>query len=187
MRVCERMRTDRQGEDELLRLCRMGDRAACGELVRIYRDRVVNLAYGMLRNRADAEDAAQEAFVRAFTRLSEFRGESAFFSWLYRIVINVCGESMRRRSRTEVQLDPEMHDDSGGESERADDRIHVNSVLSGLPEHLRTILVLREIDDLSYEEIAGILSIPVGTVRSRLSAAREAFRRAYEELMGDEL
>ena len=177
--------TSRERDAALLDRWRAGGMEACTELLRIYRDRAVNLAYGVLRNRADAEDAAQQAFIRVFTTLSDFRGESAFFSWLYRIVISISIDMTRKASTTEVAFEPELHgntDCCGNER-----RLEVDAALNSLPVHLRSILVLREIDELSYEEIAEILGIPVGTVRSRLSSAREAFRRKYKEMLDDEV
>lgn len=176
----------RDGEAALLARCREGIRDAYAELLRLYRDKAVNLAYGLLQSRADAEDVAQEAFIRAFRHLSDFRGESAFSSWLYRIVVNVSMEILRKPSRKEIICDDSPSvEDRGFDS--LEDRMGIEQILALMPIHLRTVLVLREIDQLSYDEIGHILGIPVGTVRSRLSAARELFRRKYKELMKDEM
>lgn len=170
----------------LVERCRAGDESAFSELLHLYRDKAVNLAYGVLGSAEDAQDAAQRAFILVFMRLSDFRGESAFFSWLYRIVINESINMSRGRPRTEVQYDAEIHD---REDPRCNPncREEVHIALRALPVHLRSVLVLREVDQLSYEEIAEVLRIPVGTVRSRLSSARSAFRRKYKELIRDEM
>ncbi len=182
--LSERRGVDKGHENALLQRCRAGDAGAYAELLCLYRGKAVNLAYGILGNPADAEDAAQEAFIRVFKNLRNFRGEAAFFSWLYRIVVNVSIEMLRRPSRREVPCGTQLHTRTDAETEETECGVNVRSVLTALPVHLRAILVLREADELSYAEIAGILDIPVGTVRSRLSAAREAFRRKYREMVG---
>lgn len=176
----------RESDAVLLAKCREGDQNACAELLRLYRDKAMNIAYGLLQSRADAEDAAQEAFIRAFRFLQDFKGESAFSSWLYRIVVNVSMEILRKPSKKELACE----DVSCGEDQdfsNVEKRMHIDQLLGTMPIHLRTALVLREVDQLNYDEIAAILGIPIGTVRSRLSAAREMFRRKYKELMKDEV
>ncbi len=166
---------------------RSGERAAFNLLLERHRERVLNLAFSLLGSRADAEDAAQEAFVRAYESLPRFRGESAFGTWLYRITVNVCLARLR-------QMRPRACQEEDGESQvleacdksdlaRAfEARTQVQQALSSLSPVLRAVLVLREMQGLSYQEIAMILSIPIGTVRSRLNEARRLFRAAWEQM-----
>lgn len=147
-------------------------------LLRRYRNPIVNLAYQMLGDRDEAEDVAQETFVQAFLHLHRFRGQSGLFTWLYRIAINVC--RMRLRKRRPLPLSDVQHPDDTGFDERAWVlKQQVDEVLRQLPEPLREVLILREIHEMSYEEIALVLRIPVGTVRSRLFTARQRFAELW--------
>jgi RNA polymerase sigma-70 factor (ECF subfamily) len=168
-------------ERELLCGCREGDESAFRELRRRHRSRAVYLAAQILRNRTEAEDVAQEAFLQVFRSIRKFRGDASFSSWLYRIVVNLCMDRRRRRSAVAtVPLDEEQ--DETPAAERWEVRLQVEALLARLSEELRITLLLREVVGLSYEEIARELRIPVGTVRSRLSAAREQFRRLWERM-----
>jgi RNA polymerase sigma-70 factor (ECF subfamily) len=122
----------------------------------------------------------QEAFLRVFRSIRKFRGDAGFYSWLYRIVVNLCRDRRRRAA-----AHPTMPLDEARAADRAADwggtRLHVAALLGRLSEELRVTLLLREMAGLSYAEIAEELEIPAGTVRSRLSAAREQFRRLWEE------
>lgn len=147
-----------------------------------HRERVLNLAWQMLGSRDDAEDAAQEAFTLAFRSLNLFRGDSRFGTWVYRIAINVC-LGRKRATKSCESLDDYESDGFASDhdaAKRAEKRIHVARTLDALSPPLRAVLVLREIHELSYEEIARILSVPVGTVRSRLSEARRKFIALWE-------
>jgi RNA polymerase sigma-70 factor (ECF subfamily) len=124
---------------------------------------------------------AQEAFLHVFRSIRKFRGQASFSSWLYRIVVNLCMDRRRRvPARMTVPLDEEQ--DAGPGVERWETRLQVDALLARLSEELRITLLLREVGGLSYEEIARELRIPVGTVRSRLSAAREQFRRLWDRM-----
>ncbi len=156
--------------------------------LRRYRDRVVNLAYHLLRSREDAEDTAQEAFTQAFSAINSFRGESQFWTWLYRITVNLCLHRRRRAKPCESldeqeQNDAEEHTDAGAQ---AVTKLMVERTLDQLSAPLRVVLILRETHDLNYEEIAAVLNIPVGTVRSRLSAARLKFRQLWQDAENEE-
>lgn len=161
---------------------RTGDEAACGFLLGRYRERAIRLASHVLGRPAEAEDAAQEAFIRAFRHIRSYRGESRFYTWLYHIVVRVCIEKQRRaRWKAETPLEDgwALHclvDKSG----QSDTRILVETLMKELSPPMRATLVLRELDGLEYEEIAEVLGVPVGTVRSRLNSARSQFRRLYE-------
>jgi RNA polymerase sigma-70 factor, ECF subfamily len=168
-------------ERELVRLCQQGDESAFRELLLRHRSRAVYLAAQILRDRTEAEDVAQEAFLQVFRSIRKFRGDASFSSWLYRIVVNLCLDRSRRVSaRTTVPLDEDQ--DEGPVVERWEMRLQVEALLARLSDELRITLLLREVGGLSYEEIARELRIPVGTVRSRLSAAREQFRRLWERM-----
>lgn len=150
------------------------------QLLRRYRTPIVNLAYQMIGDRDEAEDVAQETFVQAFLHLKRFRGQSGIFTWLYRIAVNAC--RMRLRKRRALPLS-EVPPTAG---EGFDERTwllkqQVDEVLRQMPEPLREVLILREMHELSYEEIAQVLQIPVGTVRSRLFTARQRFAQIWKE------
>jgi RNA polymerase sigma-70 factor, ECF subfamily len=172
----------------LVRCAQSGETRAFDRLVVKYRARVVELAMRYTRNRADAEDATQEALVRAFGGLRHFRGESAFYTWLYRIASNCAKNLLKARARDLLNSTIDVPEDDSAthpqtrlqeletpeELTRADDiRGVVNVTLERLSEQHRAVITLREIDGLSYKEIASTLSIPVGTVRSRVFRARD--------------
>ncbi len=166
----------------LIARCQAGEREAFGVLLNRYRDRVVNLAYQLLRQRDDAEDVSQEAFIQAFTALDSFRGEAQWFTWLYRITLNLCAHRKRRSKDSALDVR------AASVSERTESadvegqvltKLMVERALDKLSEPLHVVLILREMHDLSYEEIAEVLNVPVGTVRSRLNEARQKFREVF--------
>lgn len=176
-------------EREWVRRCRQGDEAAFRELLRRYRGRALFLAAQILRDRTEAEDVVQEAFLRVFRSIRKFRGDASFYSWLYRIVVNLCMDRGRCvPSRRTVALDPDQDvSDAAASRERfepesVETRLQVHALLDQLGDELRVTLLLREVAGLSYAEIAEQLGVPIGTVRSRLSAAREQFRRLWERM-----
>lgn len=172
--------SDRQDERTWLDRCAEGDEQAIRWVLHRYRDRVVRLAAHVLHNPKEAEDIAQEAFVKAFRQIAQFRGESGFYAWLYRIVINLCLDRMRRKCMTaEMSLDESTLPTLAAFSPDLDKRLAVSQVLDSLSPPMRAALVLREVEGLEYTEIADVLGIPVGTVRSRLNTAREQFRRRW--------
>ena len=162
---------------QILARCRAGEREAFGILLHRYRDRIVSLAFHLLRHRDDAEDVAQETFTKAFTSIHTFRDESQLFTWLYRIAVNLC---LHRRRRAKVwETYDETHDTQRTDVEaQATAKMLLAQVLDTLSEPLRVALILHEAHDLSYEEIAAVLNIPIGTVASRtrrLSACHTAW------------
>jgi RNA polymerase sigma-70 factor (ECF subfamily) len=183
--------TGEQSDLALVERVQRGDRAAFDVLVLRYQHKVLKLIMRYVRDAAEAEDIAQEAFIKAYRALPNFRGDSAFYTWLYRIAINTAKNALvsskRRPVDYELDLqDPEQYDLHARlkESETPEgllltDEIRetVNAAIADLPEDLRTAIVLREIDGLSYEEIAAAMDCPVGTVRSRIFRAREAIDR----------
>jgi RNA polymerase sigma-70 factor (ECF subfamily) len=171
---------ERQEERAWLDRCAQGDERAIRWVLHRYRDRVVRLAAHVLHNPREAEDVAQEAFVKAFRQISQFRGESGFYAWLYRIVINLCLDRMRRKCATsEMSLDEGILPSVAATTPDMEKRLAVEQVLNSLSPPMRAALVLREVEGLEYAEIAIVLNIPVGTVRSRLNTAREQFRRRW--------
>jgi RNA polymerase sigma-70 factor (ECF subfamily) len=169
-----------------------GERNAYDLLVLKYQHKVVKLVMRYLRDPAEAEDVAQEAFIKAYRALPQFRGDSAFYTWLYRIAITTAKNALAARDRNPVSYELDLHgnDESPDLVGRLKDpetpeglalteeiRNTVNAAIGALPEDLRTAIVLRELEGLSYEEIAVAMDCPVGTVRSRIFRAREAIDR----------
>lgn len=189
------------GADEsdlsLVRRVQRGDKGAFDLLVLKYQHKVVKLVMRYVRIPAEAEDIAQEAFIKAYRALPQFRGDSAFYTWLYRIAINTAKNAVAARDRSPIEYDLDLQD--GESSWEVQGRLRdpdtpeglvlteeirqtVNSAIEQLPEDLRTAIVLRELDGLSYEEIATTMDCPVGTVRSRIFRAREAIDRRLREV-----
>jgi RNA polymerase sigma-70 factor, ECF subfamily len=177
------------GDLSLVRRVQAGERAAYDLLVLKYQHKVVKLVMRYTRNPADAEDVAQEAFIKAYRALPQFRGDSAFYTWLYRIAINTAKNMLVSRGRAPLSLplDGSDDDDSPNLLNKLRDpdtpeglaltdeiRATVNAAIDALPEDLRTAIVLRELEGLSYEEISAAMDCPIGTVRSRIFRAREA-------------
>jgi RNA polymerase sigma-70 factor (ECF subfamily) len=164
-------------ELELIHRSQAGDTEAFGELVTKYRSKLFTMACAMVGNENDAWDLAQEGFLKAWQSIHRFQGRSSFYTWLYRITINVTTDSLRRQSRrSEVELDdaiPSFLPGPGVNFERAEIREQVYAALAQLtPEH-RAVIVLKEIEDLYYHEIAEILNLSIGTVMSRLFYGRK--------------
>ena len=150
-----------------------GDESAYEPLVTENQTKVYRLALRILKNEADAEDAAQEAFLKAYTSLADFRGDSRFSVWLYRLTNNICIDMLRKNKRA-VIVSLQTEDDDGEETEIAiPDERYSPERLAALPDDCREILALRESAGLSYDEIAAALSLEVGTVKSRLNRARK--------------
>lgn len=171
-----------------------GHREAFGDLVVRYQDRLFASMLGVTGSSEEAEDVVQEAFVRAFLKLDTFRSNSQFFTWLYRIAFNVAlSRHRKRRSRVSLDqgedgmlLEPVDGGDLPDEPMLRRERIElVREALSQLSEDHRAVLVLRELEDSSYEQIAEILEISIGTVRSRISRARAQLKLALETLQDD--
>ncbi len=156
---------------------REGDMDACDELVTRYRARAVRLARSFVRDRELAEDMAQEAFVKTFLSLGRLKRAESFFSFLARTTVRLCIDHSRKSSSTEIPRSIE----SPPPDDRmcVEDVMYVHCVLEKLSWKLRQVIVLRDVNELDYWTIATILKVPVGTVRSRLSAARAAFRSLY--------
>ena len=180
---------DREIDQQLVERAQRGDKQAFDLLVIKYQRRLVRLLSQFIRDSAEVEDIAQETFIKAYKSLSSFRGDSAFYTWLYRIGINAAKNFLvaqkRRASNTSNSFDIEdaenfeegsqLRELATPESELISKQIAqtVNQALNELPEELRTAITLREIEGLSYEEIASVMNCPTGTIRSRIFRARE--------------
>lgn len=172
-----------------------GDKGAFDLLVIKYQQKIMSLISRYVHDSDEVQDVAQEAFIKAYRALPGFRGDSAFYTWLYRIAINTAKNHLVSRSRrppgSDVELEDAEYMDAGEalrdrESPEAalygeELRSTVNDALSALPDDLRTAVTLREFDGLSYEEIAEVMECPVGTVRSRIFRAREAIDKSVQQ------
>ena len=174
-----------------------GDATAYRGLVEKYQDRVYHVIYGMVRNQEDAKDLTQETFVKAYRNLGSFRKDSRFYTWTYRIAMNVAIDFLRRRKRSPISsFEDEVaaRDEDGGIAEihrsespskalqRKQLYTHIMDEIEKLPENQRQVVLLREVEGLSYREIAGILDIAEGTVMSRLFYARKKLQAALAHL-----
>jgi RNA polymerase sigma-70 factor (ECF subfamily) len=182
----------------LVRRVQRGDKGAFDVLVLKYQHKLVKLVMRYVRNPSEAEDIAQEAFIKAYRALPQFRGDSAFYTWLYRIAINTAKNAVVSRDRSPIEYNIDRNDateesyDMQGRMKDSEtpeglvltDEIRrtVNAAIDALPEDLRTAIVLRELEGLSYEEIAAAMDCPVGTVRSRIFRAREAIDRRLRDV-----
>ncbi len=189
---------EREVDWVLVERVQSGDQAAFGLLVSKYQRRLLRLVMRLVRDHAEAEDVTQEAFIKAYRALPGFRGESAFYTWLYRIGINTAKNWLvahRRRMPTlsDVTSDTAADFDDGGLLRDDATPEHllmskqigetVNAAMDALPEDLRTAIAMREIEGLSYEEIAQVMDCPIGTVRSRIFRAREAIATRLRPLL----
>jgi RNA polymerase sigma-70 factor (ECF subfamily) len=183
-------------ERALIERCRAGDVEAFEPLVEKYRQRVWRLAYQVLRDREEAWDCAQDAFVRAFQSLGSFRGQSAFYTWLFRIAMNVATDRLRSRGAQarafgtqpipaeeweRTAPDPEARPDQAALG--AEQRERISQALDTLPPNARAIIMLSDVEGLSYREIASVLNCPIGTVMSRLHNARKRLRSALGPML----
>ncbi len=190
---------DREIDQQLVERAQRGDKKAFDLLVNKYQRKLARLLSRFIRDSAEIEDVTQEAFVKAYRALPSFRGDSAFYTWLYRIGINTAKNylvAMGRRAPTATEFNSEeaetfddadhLRDVNTPEAELMSKQIAqtVNSALEDLPEELRTAITLREIEGLSYEDIATIMNCPIGTVRSRIFRAREAIAEKLRPLLG---
>jgi RNA polymerase sigma-70 factor (ECF subfamily) len=192
---------DREVDQQLVERAQRGDKRAFELLVLKYQRKLGRLLSRLVRDPGEVEDVTQEAFIKAYRALPSFRGDSAFYTWLYRIGINTAKNylvAMGRRAPTSTGFDNEEAENFEDAEQLRDastpeDELHgkqvanaVNKALDALPEDLRTAITLREIEGLSYEEIANVMNCPIGTVRSRIFRAREAIAAELRPLLGTE-
>jgi RNA polymerase sigma-70 factor (ECF subfamily) len=191
--------TSEVSDAKLVEQVQRGDTSAFDLLVRKYQHRVLKLVSRFVNDQAEAEDVAQEAFIKAYRALPSFRGESAFYTWLYRIATNTAKNALVSNRRRPIDFNLDLQDPEQYERQarlRETDtpeglllteeiRQTVQAAMAELPEDLRTAIMLRELDGLSYEEIAERMSCPVGTVRSRIFRAREAIDKKLKPLLDE--
>jgi RNA polymerase sigma-70 factor (ECF subfamily) len=191
--------SDRDIDRELVARAQRGDKRAFELLVEKYQRKLGRLLSRFIRDPSEVEDVTQEAFIKAYRALPAFRGDSAFYTWLYRIGINTAKNylmAMGRRAPTSTEVEAEeaegyeegeqLRDINTPESVLLSNEIAqtVNSTIEQLPEELRTAIQLREIEGMSYEDIARVMDCPIGTVRSRIFRAREAIAEQLRPLLG---
>ena len=189
--------TQDENDQQLVQRVQAGDQSAFNLLVLKYQHRVLKLVGRFVSDAAEAQDVAQEAFLKAYRALGSFRGESAFYTWLYRIAINTAKNALVAQRRRPVDFDLDLQDPEQFERQARlkevdtpegvllteEIREVVERAMEQLPEDLRTAIVLRELEGLSYEEIAEAMDCPVGTVRSRIFRAREAIDKKLKPLL----
>lgn len=191
-------------EQLLLERSKAGDIAAFEKLIEVYQKKIYNLAYRMICNHDDAADIAQEALIRIFKSIANFKEQSSFSTWVYRITTNVCLDEIRKKkNRRVLSLDEEIRVDDGEMQrqimsddplpdevvEREELRSIVNGAIDSLSEEQRLVITLRDIQGLSYDEIAEVLDCPSGTVKSRINRARQALKNVLmtkRELLNEE-
>ncbi len=188
---------DESGDWDLVQRVQGGDKAAFDVLVLKYQHKIVNLVMRYVQDPVESLDVAQEAFIKAYRALPSFRGDSAFYTWLYRIAINTAKNYLVARKRRPLDYDLDLQDPQQYDMDsRLSDaetpeghvlgeeiRLGVSDAIEGLPKDLRTAIVLREIEGMSYEEIAREMDCPVGTVRSRIFRARDAIDKLLRPLL----
>ncbi len=190
---------DREVDQQLVERAQRGDKQAFELLVAKYQRKLARLLSRFIRDPAEVQDVAQEAFIKAYRALPSFRGDSAFYTWLYRIGINTAKNylvALGRRAPTTTEFDSEeaenfddgdqLRDVNTPEAELMSKQIAstVNQTMEELPEELRTAITLREIEGMSYEDIASAMNCPIGTVRSRIFRARETIATRLRPLLG---
>lgn len=190
--------SDREIDQRLVEQVQRGDKRAFELLVAKYQRKIFRLLSRLIRDQGEIEDVAQEAFIKAYRALPNFRGESAFYTWLYRIAINTAknflvaqGRRAPTSTETEIEDAERLEDASQLRDVATPDSLllskqvgaAVNRAIDKLPEDLRTAIVLRELEGLSYEEIAESMNCPIGTVRSRIFRAREAIANELRPLL----
>lgn len=191
--------SEREVDQELVERVQNGDKSAFDVLVGKYQHKIISLVTRYVNDHAEAMDVAQEAFIKAYRAIDRFRGDSAFYTWLYRIAINTAKNHLVAQSRRPPQTDvdaqdaEQFHVDSRlkgrdtpeHELLRAEIEQTIHQAISDLPDDLRVAITLREFDGMSYEDIAKTMDCPIGTVRSRIFRAREAIDTRLRPLLDD--
>jgi len=191
--------SDRETDQLLVERVQAGDKRAFDLLVGKYQHKIISLVSRYVSDHSDALDIAQEAFIKAYRAIPRFRGESAFYTWMYRIAINTAKNYLVSQSRRppssdidaqdaeQFQVDTRLKDRGSPEHELLTEEIErtIHEAIAELPEDLRAAITLREMDGMSYEEIATTMDCPIGTVRSRIFRAREAIDKRLRPLISD--
>jgi RNA polymerase sigma-70 factor (ECF subfamily) len=190
--------TSAESDQELVERAKNGDLKAFDLLVLKYQRRVFRLVSRVIKNNSEVEDVAQECFIKAFRAIHQFRGDSAFYTWLYRIAVNTAKNYLFSKGKRPIalselkksedsdsfdMLDAVSNEDPEGNMAGLQIAEAVNKAVKKLPDELSTAVVLREMDGLSYEEIAEVMNCPIGTVRSRIFRAREAIAQELRPLL----
>ncbi|MDC9725233.1 MAG: RNA polymerase sigma factor RpoE [Gammaproteobacteria bacterium] len=184
---------------ELVQRVQAGDKKAFDVLIMKYQQRIVHVITGFVHDPVEALDVAQEAFIKAYRAIPNFRGDSAFYTWLYRIAINTSKNHLTSRARRPPAVDvdamdatnfydaPELKEFETPETNLMSDELQqaIHQAIQGLPEDTATAIKLREFEGMSYEEIAEVMECPIGTVRSRIFRARDAIDKQIQEIMGE--
>ncbi|NOQ81432.1 MAG: RNA polymerase sigma factor RpoE [Methylophaga sp.] len=184
---------------ELVQRVQAGDKKAFDVLILKYQQRIVHVITGFVHDPVEALDVAQEAFIKAYRAIPNFRGDSAFYTWLYRIAINTSKNHLTSRSRRPPAVDvdamdatnfydaPELKEFETPESKLVSDELQsvIHQAIENLPEDTATAIKLRELEGMSYEEIAQAMDCPIGTVRSRIFRARDAIDKQIQEIMSE--
>ncbi|MFC0213748.1 RNA polymerase sigma factor SigW [Paenibacillus chartarius] len=183
-------------ETRLAKLARNGDRSAFEELVQLYKDKIYHLAYRMLGNRQEAEDAVQETFLRVYLNLNRYDETQKFSTWIFRIGTNLCIDRLRKK-KPNYSLDAELPEGDGGDwysmlaSDEAlpEDQVilsetqqHIRGAIEAMPDKYKSVVVLRYLQDMSLQEIGDVLDMPVTTVKTRVHRGREFLRKQLEKL-----
>ena len=190
---------ERKLDEELVKRVQRGEKAAFDILVRKYEHKIANVIGRYMRDSSEVQDVAQEAFIKAYRALPNFRGDSAFYTWLYRIAINTAKNYLVARSRRPPAgdidaQDAEQYEGATGLKEyatpehmllKSELEVTIQAAIDDLPEDLRTAIVLRELEGFSYEEIATAMECPIGTVRSRIFRARDAIDTRIRPLLDE--
>jgi RNA polymerase sigma-70 factor (ECF subfamily) len=180
-------------DHRLIAECLKGEKAAFGELVRRYQDRLYNTVYRLVDNAEDAQDVVQDAFLNAYQALGNFKGDSLFFTWLYRIAVNTA-ISMKRKHRVAISMDTQREEGvlvepidtsefsrPGHALEKAERERRIQNALGRLSAEHRTVLVMKDMEGQKYETMAEVLQVPIGTIRSRLHRARVELRELLSQ------
>ncbi len=188
-------------DSELVKSFNSGSESAFDELVRKYSTQMFKVAYGFLRNNEDAEEVVQDTFVKVYKNLKTFRGDSSFSTWVYRILINLARNkyqwNKRRGEQQKISISEKRQTPDGGDAgdidfadmahapqammEKSEENERIMSAIAGLPETLKESIVLRHLEDMRYEDIAKVTGANIGTVKSRLSRAREALTKILKK------
>jgi RNA polymerase sigma-70 factor (ECF subfamily) len=183
-------------ETRLAKLARNGDREAFAELVELYKDKIYHLAYRMLNNKHEAEDAVQETFLRVYTNLHRYDEHQKFSTWIFRIGTNHCIDRLRKRKHSAYSLDAEIPDGEGNDyysmlpaqDDSPEKQIilsetqqQIRGAIEALPEKYKAVVILRYLQDMSLQEISDVLGMPVTTVKTRVHRGREYLRKKLEQ------
>ena len=195
--ISERTVAPAAGEGECITRCKNGDQAAFGFLVSAYQDRIFNLCYRMCGDRGEAEDLTQEAFMKALRAIGAFDGRAGFYTWIYRIAVNLALSQRRKFPRRVVSLDApdrdghtraeglaSAHEPTGRGMEDREQGALIEAALKKLEDEHRAVIILRDMESLDYNQIAEVLGVPAGTVKSRLHRARCALRDILGPMLG---